>query len=90
MKTKATPGERARVSERMRLRPIDALKEQARDRWQCATCPSPLDEVEDGGDGRHCRSCRSYWDDVRNGLFDKFDDWDWQPAPARDNDTRTE
>ncbi len=33
--------------------------------WTCETCNTMVE-----GDGPHCRSCASYWEDVRNGLFD--------------------
>lgn len=42
----------------------DALDECANDEWKCLTCDAPAEEH-----GRHCMSCRMYWDDVASGLF---------------------
>lgn len=37
--------------------------------WKCRTCDRPSE-----GEGKpHCLSCRIYWEDVENGLFDRED-----------------
>jgi hypothetical protein len=35
---------------------------------KCETCEAPVLE-----DGKYCLFCKSYWEDVRNGLFDYSD-----------------
>lgn len=37
--------------------------------WKCRTCPRP----SEGEDKPYCLSCRIYWEDVENGLFDRED-----------------
>jgi len=46
---------------RMHQVPID----QVEAKWQCETCPAPTE----GGWSRWCMSCRMYWEDCRNGLY---------------------
>ncbi len=43
----------------------EALTEVEEDRWQCLTCS---DAREENGD--YCMSCRMYWEDCRNGLWE--------------------
>lgn len=42
-----------------------ALDQVEEERWQCETCSG----VREDGD-HYCRSCRMYWDDCDNGLWD--------------------
>lgn len=44
-----------------------ALAEVEENRWQCETCTAPTES----DDAKYCMSCRLYWGDVRNGLFDE-------------------
>lgn len=37
--------------------------------WTCQTCDTMTE-----GDGPYCRSCASYWADVADGLWDRYDD----------------
>lgn len=36
--------------------------------WQCASCDRM---IEDDSTAPFCRDCASYWEDVRNGIFDE-------------------
>lgn len=38
--------------------------------WKCESCNK---FTEEGVEGRYCRYCAEYWEDVRNGLFDRYD-----------------
>lgn len=38
--------------------------------WKCETCETIIES------GKHCRPCGSYWEDVRNGLWDREEDWE--------------
>ena len=50
-----------------RLDPATAWAEALEDRaLTCETCDAPSEE-----DGPHCQSCRLYWEDVRNGVFER-------------------
>lgn len=33
--------------------------------WTCETCDTMVET-----EGAHCRSCASYWQDVRDGLYE--------------------
>lgn len=54
----------------MRRRPCitrrEAEDQVEAERWQCKSCTAPADE-----DDSFCISCRMYWNDVRDGLFDR-------------------
>lgn len=57
----------------MRLSIREALVEAEEARWQCETCDAPAIEDEP-----HCLSCKIYWEDVRDGLFNE----PWEPFVA--------
>jgi hypothetical protein len=59
------------LSHRQKYRVYNATLEQLEARYQCKTC----DDVIENDAALYCRSCRIYWDDCANGLFD-FDDDD--------------
>jgi rubrerythrin len=42
---------------------------QAEARWQCATCSGVIASNDD----LYCPSCKLYWADAKNGLFDHYD-----------------
>lgn len=42
---------------------------QAEARWQCATCVGVIASNDD----LYCLSCKQYWEDTRNGLFNNYD-----------------
>lgn len=66
---------RARERERTHRREeriADALIEaEAAASIQCVSCAAVID---DDATAPYCRNCKSYWDDVRDGMFDD-DDW---------------
>lgn len=47
-----------------------SLENEERKADKCATCSGPADEAYEP----YCMSCASYWEDVKNGLFDDLDD----------------
>jgi hypothetical protein len=40
--------------------------------WTCSSCEKPIEVDEQGP---HCWACRTYYEDVRSGLFDREEDW---------------
>jgi hypothetical protein len=38
--------------------------------WTCETCDTMTEPDE-----RYCLHCKLYWEDVRNGLFDRPEDY---------------
>lgn len=47
-------------------RTSDAINQCEDERWKCDTCEAPTET----DDSRYCLSCRLYWQDVGNGLWD--------------------
>lgn len=56
----------------------DASEAQAETRWQCQTCTDVIASDAD----IYCLSCKSYWQDVSNGMFDHEDDFNCYPGDA--------
>lgn len=57
-----------------RLHISEAWEQALEDRaLTCESCNAPAEET-----GPHCLSCRLYWEDVRNGMFDR----DFDTAPT--------
>jgi rubrerythrin len=40
--------------------------------WHCRSCNKIFEQNEEGP---YCWACRTYYEDVRNGLFDRDDEW---------------
>lgn len=57
-------------SRRQKYRVHNATMEQIEARYQCKTCPDVIEHDA----AIYCRSCRTYWEDCANGLFDRMDD----------------
>ena len=58
---------------------------QAEARWQCATCSGVIASDAD----KYCLSCKSYWIDVANGLFndeERFDCYSGDAEPSAEPD----
>ena len=53
------------MSRHLLMRHAQAEAEEVRG-WTCQTCSTMTDN-----EGPYCRYCASYWEDVRNGLFDE-------------------
>lgn len=53
-------------SHRQKYRVYNTTIEQLEARYQCKTC---TDVIEHDA-AIYCRSCRTYWEDCANGLFD--------------------
>ncbi len=54
------------LSRRQKYRVHHATIEQLEARYQCKTCPDVIEHDA----AIYCRYCRTYWEDVANGLFD--------------------
>lgn len=48
----------------------EALTQTQEEEWRCASCGAPALE-----DCNLCMSCKHYWQDVENGLFNHLGDW---------------
>lgn len=47
---------------------VDEAEEAAR--WQCRSCDRPISPDDEYAP--YCLHCGSYWQEVENGLFDRF------------------
>ena len=66
-----------RVSARSKYHLRDAPADVEDSRWQCDSCPAPVENLPGA---RYCMICRMYWTDAQNGLFDR---WDTEPGSMR-------
>lgn len=58
------------MTARLKIKRTDAQDAFVEERsWRCHTCTRMLDPL-DPGEERYCFYCGSYWEDVKNGLFE--------------------
>lgn len=59
-----------------KFREHEAPIAQEESRWQCKTCTGVIASNDD----IYCLSCKMYWRDVKNGLFDDACDCGYQQS----------